>query len=57
LSFYLQVQCSLLYRCPLENGLKATADALGVRTVKFRSFEKKKLRLCWLPAFGFRSFQ
>ena len=30
-----QVQLSLLYRCPLENGLKATCDELGVQTIAY----------------------
>ena len=30
-----QIQLSLLYRCPLENGLKATCDELGVSTIAY----------------------
>lgn len=30
-----QVQLSLVYRCPLENGLKATCDELGVKVVAY----------------------
>ena len=30
-----QIQMSLLYRCPLENGLKSTCDELGVGTISY----------------------